>query len=243
MVICLHNLWSIQQFVVPLKPNSWLHWAYFTGQLVLINQQQLCCLLNAWNIATESQIFPYYMQRVIWTRPTVISADSSLLLCSVCFRLTSQILALCLSSSRLLSPPSESSFFCLCANKSMHARMHAPAHARTHTHIYLPWKYTNAHTNRHIHTHTHSHCTLSLQFSLEPLSTLPSNQSHMFSRSLAWKICSVCSTVPSVTNLSLYNRQRETAGNEGSLQRKTDWCFLFLTWGFPCLLYFIPFNG
>lgn len=63
--------------------------------------------------------------------------------------------------------------------------------------------------NRYTRLHTGS-LSISELFSLASLSLCPaSNQSHMFSRSLTWKVCSVRNTRPTAARRSLWNSEVE----------------------------------
>lgn len=85
---------------------------------------------------------------------------------------------------------------------------------------------TVGHTTRYMHTHALTqHLFLFLQFPLASLSALPSNQSHMFSRSFAWKVCSVRSTVLSETSHLLTDCKIKI-----NLQKTTDLNFCFALW-------------
>lgn len=85
---------------------------------------------------------------------------------------------------------------------------------------------TVGHTTRYMHTHALTqHLFLFLQFPLASLSALPSNQSHMFSRSFAWKVCSVLSETS-----HLLTDRRSHCKIKINLQKTTDLNFCSALW-------------
>lgn len=96
----------------------------------------------------------------------------------------------------------------------------------------------STHTRARVHTHTWWNMLFLCTFHII-LSPLHSNQSHMFFRSLAWKVCSVCSTVPGVTHPTLFTGRGRLLKTKGSLSRSPGWYRNPLTFYSFTFLFFI----